>query len=206
MAKDASGNLVQFDAGGQFFCDGTLLADIPKRRLAELFHCNYFIVSQVNPHVAPFLRRSELAALRTGLGMGTHPVSRTLRHVEDWLAINIRHDVQILSKFKLLPTLFGMNLNPLAHQNYGQFGEAGMTLIPQTLGFGETPQAILNPTVRAMRHYLLDGQRCVWPRCAELDRLMHVECALDRCAARLEWLTRGGGGSPRRTRTSKRKP
>lgn len=33
--------------------------DLPMRRLSELFNVNHFIVSQVNPHIVPFLRASK---------------------------------------------------------------------------------------------------------------------------------------------------
>jgi TAG lipase/steryl ester hydrolase/phospholipase A2/LPA acyltransferase len=56
MAKDASGHLVPyFSEGGVKFADGSINSDLPMRRLAELFNVNHFIVSQVNPHVIPFV-------------------------------------------------------------------------------------------------------------------------------------------------------
>ena len=39
--------------------DGTITADIPSGRLTELFNCNNFIVSQVNPHVNFLLHLAE---------------------------------------------------------------------------------------------------------------------------------------------------
>jgi TAG lipase/steryl ester hydrolase/phospholipase A2/LPA acyltransferase len=35
--------------------DGSVQADLPMQRLSELFNINHFIVSQVNPHVVPFI-------------------------------------------------------------------------------------------------------------------------------------------------------
>lgn len=56
MAKDATGQLVPyFSEGGVKFADGSIHSDLPMRRLAELFNVNHFIVSQVNPHVIPFV-------------------------------------------------------------------------------------------------------------------------------------------------------
>jgi hypothetical protein len=79
MAKDKQGNIVPFHNGGQKWIDGTVVkitlnflnllvnslpfpfqgADLPMGRLSELFNVNHFIVSQVNPHVAPFLHHTE---------------------------------------------------------------------------------------------------------------------------------------------------
>ena len=39
----------------QRFADGGLSSDLPKERIKELFGVNSFIVSQVNPHVVPFI-------------------------------------------------------------------------------------------------------------------------------------------------------
>lgn len=36
--------------------DGSLESDLPMMQLKELFNVNHFIVSQANPHIAPFLR------------------------------------------------------------------------------------------------------------------------------------------------------
>ena len=37
------------------FVDGSVANDLPMQRLTELFNVNTFIVSQVNPHVVPFV-------------------------------------------------------------------------------------------------------------------------------------------------------
>ncbi|ORC90862.1 uncharacterized protein TM35_000072860 [Trypanosoma theileri] len=42
---------------GQLWCDGSLAKDLPRESLSALFNVNYFIVSQVNPHIIPFLRK-----------------------------------------------------------------------------------------------------------------------------------------------------
>lgn len=35
--------------------DGSLEEDLPMRGLGEMFNVNYFLVSQTNPHIVPFL-------------------------------------------------------------------------------------------------------------------------------------------------------
>jgi len=37
------------------FIDGSVACDLPMQRMSELFNINTFIVSQVNPHVCPFI-------------------------------------------------------------------------------------------------------------------------------------------------------
>ncbi|KPI90176.1 hypothetical protein ABL78_0694 [Leptomonas seymouri] len=41
---------------GELWCDGSIAQDIPRRLLTQLFGVDYFIVSQVNPYVIPFLK------------------------------------------------------------------------------------------------------------------------------------------------------
>jgi predicted acylesterase/phospholipase RssA len=36
--------------------DGSVRSDLPRQRLARLFNVNYFIASQVNPHIVPFMQ------------------------------------------------------------------------------------------------------------------------------------------------------
>jgi predicted acylesterase/phospholipase RssA len=51
MAKGPKDESVEFYPSESHFIDGTLQADLPFSRLAELFSITRFIVSQTNPHV-----------------------------------------------------------------------------------------------------------------------------------------------------------
>lgn len=55
MCKDCDGNVVPYFSEGVKWRDGSVVADLPMERLSELFNVNHFIVSQVNPHVLPFV-------------------------------------------------------------------------------------------------------------------------------------------------------
>ena len=46
-AKDADGNIVPFEVDGVEFIDGSILADLPFKRMSTLFNVSNFIVSQV---------------------------------------------------------------------------------------------------------------------------------------------------------------
>jgi len=79
--------------------DGTITADIPAARLTELFNCNNFIVSQVNPHINFVLHLAEegqgrrLQQARSGDRRAA--VSKLLR-VANFLLLNIKYGVQKL--------------------------------------------------------------------------------------------------------------
>jgi TAG lipase/steryl ester hydrolase/phospholipase A2/LPA acyltransferase len=55
LAKASDGSIQPYLPNSKFV-DGSLKADIPVARLAELFNATRFVVSQVNPHVVPFAR------------------------------------------------------------------------------------------------------------------------------------------------------
>lgn len=55
VAKDHNGCFVQYQPTGLKYVDGSIGGDLPMARISELFNVNAFIVSQVNPHVVPFL-------------------------------------------------------------------------------------------------------------------------------------------------------
>lgn len=51
-----NGSIVSFDSTPQQYLDGSYLNDLPMDELSEMFGVNFFIVSQVNPHVIPFIK------------------------------------------------------------------------------------------------------------------------------------------------------
>ena len=55
LAKRDDGTIVPFESAGVLYRDGSMQNDIPLRELASQFHATHFIVSQVNPHLLPFL-------------------------------------------------------------------------------------------------------------------------------------------------------
>ena len=65
--SDAEEDMVPYYPNGIQWVDGSLQADIPTKLLQELFRVNYTIVSQVNPHVTPFLMTHESKANSFGL-------------------------------------------------------------------------------------------------------------------------------------------
>ena len=65
-AKNMDGERVPYIPGRKFV-DGSIHDDLPIRRLSRLYGINHSIVSQTNPHVVPFLSRSENPSTVTNL-------------------------------------------------------------------------------------------------------------------------------------------
>ena len=56
LAKDPkTGEAVPWNPSPQRWIDGSVDNDLPMTRLAEMFNVNHFIVSQVKPHIVPYL-------------------------------------------------------------------------------------------------------------------------------------------------------
>merc|ERR1719204_275613 len=60
LERDERGELVPFIQEGVEFSYGSFGHDLPMDQLSQLFNVNHFVVSQVNPHIVPFLARSEV--------------------------------------------------------------------------------------------------------------------------------------------------
>lgn len=57
MIKTENGEIIPYhpENTNTRYIDGTIGGDLPMQRMSELFNVNTFIVSQVNPHVVPFI-------------------------------------------------------------------------------------------------------------------------------------------------------
>ena len=79
--------------------------------------------------------------------------------------------------------------------------------VPRTLGINESINAIRNPSVKDMDHYLLEGARCVWEQVERVQHLTEVELHPKRAIRNplLELLTINFGnfGAPSWPLTSK---
>jgi len=69
------------------FIDGSVACDLPMNRMAELFNINTFIVSQVNPHVAPFITSDAYSHEKSRLRRRIFTKMRTLagNEITHWI-------------------------------------------------------------------------------------------------------------------------
>jgi len=177
-AKTADGKVVTFEVDGVDFIDGSILADLPFKRMAALFNVSNFIVSQVNFHVLPFLRKQH------------HPRKSSLYwQFITFLELDIRSRAQALSKLGLLPTFFGHNVSGVFKQKY----HGDVTIVPRFTpaeSFGL--KAVLNPTVQDMEHYIRGGERAAWAHINRIRALMRTETTLRDCLAYLRGVEEEG--------------
>ena len=172
MAKNSkTQNLVPF-LPGQQVADGSINADLPMQRLAELFNVNNFVVSQVNPHVNPFIASHEVHSAR-----GSSSTRSLTKHIEYLLNIDVQHRCRKLAKIGLFPRVFGQNVSGVFVQRY-----VGNVTIAPHLSILDNFRAIQHPSQLDMRRYLLVGAQTTWPKLDIIQHMVQIENELSFCA------------------------
>ncbi|RCI13552.1 hypothetical protein L249_5609 [Ophiocordyceps polyrhachis-furcata BCC 54312] len=184
----------------QRFIDGSVDNDLPMTRLAEMFNVNHFIVSQVNPHVMPFLSGDDhlspdnpdaaAAAAATSAGPD-EAVSGARRsdgqhHHLDWASTLLTlakdealHRLQVLADLGVLPTLM-TKCRSILSQNYS----GDITILP-AITIHDLPRVMANPTSEFLLRLTALGERATWPKLSRIRDRCAIELALDRAVHRL---------------------
>uniref|UniRef100_A0A1D1ZGQ5 Triacylglycerol lipase SDP1 n=1 Tax=Anthurium amnicola TaxID=1678845 RepID=A0A1D1ZGQ5_9ARAE len=187
MAKDRFGNVVPYHLAplssegtgrttpipsARRWRDGTLESDLPMMQLKELFNVNHFIVSQANPHIAPWLRVKEIARAYGGDFSGK---------VANILEMEVKH------RFSQLLEL-GLPLGGFA-KLFTQDWEGDVTIVmPATLA--QYSKIIVNPSFMDIKMALNQGRRCTWERLSAIKATCAIEFALDESAVLLNHMRR----------------
>lgn len=171
LCKNEHGQIVPYLlARDMRWVDGSVTSDIPRQRVAALFNVTNFLVSQVNPHIVPFVRSHSPGAKKLNF----------LSHVADFVGQDIRARCLVLANFGVIPRLFGQEAKKMLTQQY----MGHVTFVP-ALRLKDSFNAILNPTVEDMNRYILGGRRSAWPQLAYVRHLMSIETVLQDCLAKL---------------------
>ncbi|KAI1198333.1 acyl transferase/acyl hydrolase/lysophospholipase [Nemania serpens] len=160
----------------QVWIDGSVDNDLPMTRLAEMFNVNHFIVSQVNPHVVPFLVKDDMPCPSHD---GNHSV--IYKEESDWLYTitslarsEALHRMQVMAEMGVFPNLVS-KLRSILSQKYS----GDINIIP-AIGVFDLPKILKNPTVEFMLRSCLLGERATWPKLSRIWDRCAIELALDR--------------------------
>lgn len=189
-AKDLSGKIVvyhgecvstqgpsvasNFEESSQQLCkketrywrDGSLEDDLPLKRLSELFNANYFIVSQVNPHIIPFLQAKQ--KLKS--------CGRIFGGIASLMESEVKHRI---GQLRDILGERGRSLRLLT-----QSWEGDVTIVMQA-GMKQYQGLIFNPTKSEFTIAFRQGQLNTWPKLHIIEANMRIEKYLDDCVARL---------------------
>ena len=101
------------------YIDGSVGGDLPMQRIAELFNVNTFIVSQVNPHVCPFV------SVDTGQVLDTKLRKRIIKLAKSLVGNQIKHYMKQADLLGLLPSYMKQIAN-IVWQSY----KGHVTVVP----------------------------------------------------------------------------
>ena len=182
LAKDPkTGEAVPWNPSPQRWIDGSVDNDIPMTRLAEMFNVNHFIVSQVNPHVVPFLTKDEddiaEAATRSSSTISPGPTwFHSLSHLAKGEAL---HRMHTLAEIGFFPNILTKTVSVLSQKYSGD-----ITILPE-ISYADFPRMLSNPTPVFMRQSMLSGERATWPKIGIIQNHCAIELALDDAVQKL---------------------
>lgn len=146
--------------------DGTVKGDLPMRRLSRLHNVNHFIVSQVNPHVAP------LMSVQGRRGVVPWAAGLTVKGVRGQLV----HGLE-LARALTRDTPFYKPLDQ-AHSLTAQRYSGDIDIYPRFRA-GAFLRAFSNITHAELERHILEGERATWPLLARIRDQTCVSRALD---------------------------
>jgi TAG lipase/steryl ester hydrolase/phospholipase A2/LPA acyltransferase len=165
----------------QLFIDGSVDNDLPMTRLSEMFNVNHFIVSQVNPHVAPFLSREDcLSVDQTNRSWLSQWEEMDWLHTLTSLAKEeALHRLQFMAELGILPNV-ATKFRSILSQKYS----GDITILPE-ISMHDLPRLLTNPTTDFMLRSCLIGERATWPKLSRIRDQCAIELALDRAVHQL---------------------
>ncbi|MCH8544504.1 MAG: DUF3336 domain-containing protein [Alcanivorax sp.] len=174
-AKNLEGERVPYIPGRKFV-DGSIKDDLPIRRLARLYGVNHSIVSQTNPHVVPFISRSE----------NSRSILPTLT---DWavrnVSMNLRYGIQLVQS-RVESNDLGLMLDKarsVVQQKY--IGDINLIPPRQPLNL---LRMLANPSVSDVRNYIRLGEKTTWPKMDLVRNTTHISRTFRECLTRLDRL------------------
>lgn len=167
VVKEKDGKLSYWQSYGQSWTDGSLQSDVPFQQL-RILGVNYFIVSQCNPHVAPFLIIDPLSEFYTDVS-GIHLLLSFLRlEMVKWHFW--------LSDLNLVPNFGLVNWKKLFLQQF--IGDTTISLPPSTPMLWALLRFFKDPGEKGLDRFILEGQRLTWPYIAKLKCINRIEKCL----------------------------
>ncbi|KAL8934183.1 MAG: hypothetical protein Q9216_006032 [Gyalolechia sp. 2 TL-2023] len=182
LAKDPkTGDAVPWNPSPQRWIDGSVDNDLPMTRLAEMFNVNHFIVSQVNPHVVPFLVKEEESVTQEARQSTSTTSSGPswLHHATHLAKDEALHRMRTMADIGIFPNALTKAISVISQKYSGD-----ITIFPQ-ISYSDFPRMLSNPTPEFMGHALLCGKRATWPKLSRVRNHCAIELALDDAVQKL---------------------
>ena len=172
--KNYKGETVLYHLSGLKFIDGSVKADLPMQRLAELFNVNAFIVSQTNPWVIPLLSPDD-----GGGSWGDSFQFKIFRLIKRLCLMEFRHRVQQLN-------LIGVcNFITWVLGIFTQEYRGHVTIWPVP-SFKDYINILSNPSEDDIQRCIRKGLSRTFPKINMLKSIMAIERDFDHCCMKLK--------------------
>ncbi|KAL8697716.1 MAG: hypothetical protein Q9224_002176 [Gallowayella concinna] len=182
LAKDPkTGEAVPWNPSPQRWIDGSVDNDLPMTRLAEMFNVNHFIVSQVNPHVVPFLLKEEDSIAQQAQESTSSASSGPswLHHATHLAKDETLHRMRTLADIGIFPNALTKAVSVLSQKYSGD-----ITIFPE-ISYNDFPRMLSNPTPEYMATAMICGERATWPKLSRIRNHCAIELALDDAVQKL---------------------
>ncbi|KAI9051969.1 hypothetical protein LZ554_004223 [Drepanopeziza brunnea f. sp. 'monogermtubi'] len=178
VKNPVTGENIPWNPTPQKWIDGSVDNDLPMTRLAEMFNVNHFIVSQVNPHVVPFLVKDDAAITKDANSDGSSGPGwvYTMTNLAKDEAL---HRMHVLAELGIFPNLVTKARSVLSQKYSGD-----ITILPE-IEYKDFPRMLKNPTAEFMVQACLSGQRATWPKMSRIRNHCAVELELDAAVQKL---------------------
>ena len=149
--------------------DGSLSDDLPAKRLSRIYGVNHFIVSQVNPHVFPFVTDT-----RRDSGLVSTVKTATGRTAREWLNAGATLFEKPLSWNSTVSRLTNVGLS-IINQDY----VGDVNILPDTRLFNPL-KLLAHRTVDEVVDLIRMGERATWPKIEMIRIQTRISRTLDR--------------------------
>ena len=173
-AKNAEGERQPY-LPSRRWVDGSISDDMPVKRLARLYGVNHFIVSQVNPHVFPFVtefkrKKDPLTTVKLAAGRATR----------EW----INASASILEK----PLAWNSTINRIANVglsiiNQDYFGD--INILPDKRFFNPL-KLLAHKSIEEIVELIEMGEKATWPKIEMIRVQSKISNKLDQILTKLE--------------------
>lgn len=172
-AKNIDGERVPYIPGRKFV-DGSIVDDLPIRRLSRLYGVNHSIVSQTNPHVVPFLSRSE-------------NTDSSLSTLSDWamrnVFMNLHYGINLVQR-RIKSNDLGLIVDK-AQSMVTQKYIGDINMIPPRQP-ANVLKILSNPNLADVRDYIRKGEKATWPKIDMVANTTRISRTFRECRARLD--------------------
>lgn len=166
-AKKADDQIVDYMSDERWF-DGSFASDIPRQRISRLHNVNYFIVSQANPHILPFVsqrqKHGKKAVIKDlvvssvlGQGRSLLKVAKRRLYRQPWQSWLDHASILLEQDY-----LGDINIHPdFSLDWYMKF--------------------MKNPTHKELDELIMIGERATWPSIQMINNQTRISKTLRRC-------------------------